>query len=83
MFTVLDSPRVVAKGARSLSLRVASTLPARLAVSGLGVQAAHLQVGERPRRLRVPVAGRIQLRLELVLKADGKVTRFELPIDRR
>jgi len=68
---------------RRLRLRVASTVPARVTISGRGVRRISRPVSKKPRRVLVPVtAGRRALRLRVRLVADGKATTVFLSVRR-
>ena len=82
MFTVLDRPGRILSGARSVSLRVASSLPARLVVRG-GARVVRRMIGSRARTVRValrPEGGILRLALEL--RAGGQTRRTVVEIDR-
>ena len=83
LFLALDPPRAARRRGGRLSVRVASSLPARLRVTGARVRPSRFSVGAR--RRAVPVryrAGRAPLVLRLALTADGKTTRAELVLPR-
>ena len=78
-FRVLAAPRRLARSARAVVLRVASTVAARLSVGGL-----RRSVGLRTVRLVVPVRpGRSPLVLRLRLSAGGRSTTVVVRIPRR
>ncbi len=69
-FLEFDGPATVARSARMVQVRVASTLPATLRIAG-----GRYAVGRTPRRLVVPLRGRGDVSLPATLSASGKVTR--------
>jgi hypothetical protein len=72
VFIVLSVPRSAKRRARSLSLRVASSLPATLLVRIPGLAPQRFSVGRHPRRLNVRIRrGRTTLGLKLSLRAGG------------
>ena len=78
LFLELDAPDSVGRKARSLRLRVASSVPAKLAVSGAG-GTQRFAVGRKERMLRVRIPRRsrsINLRFEL--KAGGRTSKRTL-----
>jgi hypothetical protein len=79
LFSVLGVPAFVRSTARTLALRVATTVPATLTAAG-----RRTPVGPVPRRVVVPVRpGRAALRLELTLRSGTKVTKVVRIVHRR
>jgi hypothetical protein len=82
-FLVLRAPKSVSRSARTVSLKVASTLRARLTVRG-GRGAQRFAVSRRTRTVRVRVApGRSALALRLTLAAGGRRTPATVTVRRR
>lgn len=80
--TTLRFPRRVAVGARSVRLRVATALPARLVVRG-GARRVSADVGPRVSRVQVPLASRPGfVSLSLAFRADARTTTRTVQIDR-
>jgi len=75
----LKAPASVARGARSVALRVATTIPATLSIAG-----RRYAVGRSARRLRVALRpGRGDARLRLRISAGGRTSAATLVIPRR
>jgi hypothetical protein len=83
LFLVLSAPKGVKRSARSLRLKVSTSLAARLTVrGGRGVQ--RFFVSRKTRTLAVRVSnGAKQLTLRLALAAGGKQTSARLSVPRR
>ena len=70
-FLLFDAPETVRRTARSVSIRVASTVPATLRIAG-----RRFAVGRTPRRVTVPIGrGTRALALPVRLSAFGLITR--------
>jgi hypothetical protein len=85
LFLVLSGPKRVGRRARSLKLKVASSLDATLAVrpSPRGGKVQRFAVSRRPRRLRVRITpGRKTLRLRLSLSAERRTRSMSLSVRR-
>jgi hypothetical protein len=84
VFLTLDTPRSAKRSARTIRLKVATSLPGRLVVRSARVGARRFKVGRRARTLTVRVArGTKVLRLRLVLTSGGKSTTATVSIRRR
>jgi hypothetical protein len=83
LFTTLEAGALTGQ-ARSLKLRVASTLPATLAVSGKGVKRESVELGTKPETVKVALDRKAldAYALKLKLKADGRTTRQQLAVAR-
>lgn len=78
LFTTLQAPARIGRAARRVTIRVASSVPATLAVTD-----RRFKVGVRPRRITVRVpAGRAALSLRLTLQAAGKRTSSAVVVER-
>jgi hypothetical protein len=78
-FTKLVAPRRISRGARRLTFRAATSVPAKLSAG----RTTHT-LGVRPRRVTVRITpGRRPLGLRLALRAGGKKSRSLLIIKRR
>lgn len=85
LFLVLSAPKRVGRHARSLRLKVASSLAATLAVrvSPRGGKRQRFAVSRTPRRARVRITpGRKRLELRLVLSAEGRARKVSLTVRR-
>ena len=83
VFLELAAPDSVKKKARSLGLRVASSLEAKLKVSGAGGKAQTFSVGRRASRVAVRIPrGSRELDLRLELKAGKRASTRLLSVDR-
>jgi len=82
-FLVLTAPKSAKRSARTLSLKVASTLRARLTVRG-GRRAQRFSVSRRAKTVRVRVKpGRRPLTLRLTLAAGGRSTPATVSVARQ
>ena len=81
----LKAPERVRRGARRLTLRVQSSVPAKLRITGAGVRrAGAVDVSRTPRRVQVRlVPGRRALDLDVRLRAGGRSRSAELAVARR
>ena len=81
----LEAPERVRRGARRLTLRVQSSVPAKLRITGAGVRrASAVDVSRTPRRVQVRlVPGRRALDLDVRLRAGGRSRSAELAVARR
>ncbi len=83
LFLKLTAPKKVGRRARSLKVRVASSLPSRLTLTGGGGKAQRFAVGRHSRKLRVRVRrGSKPLRLRLKLRV-GHATSVRTVVVRR
>ena len=72
LFLAASGPKTASRRARRLVLKVASSLPARLVVTGRGVRTQRFAVSRRPRSLHLAVPrGRAPLILTLRLRGPG------------
>jgi hypothetical protein len=84
LFLSLSAPKVVKRAARSLSLRVSSSLAAGLVVRVAGVRAQRFAVSRRERTIRVRIPrGRKAVALRLSLGAAGLTRKATLSVPRR
>jgi len=80
---VRGAPRAVAKNARRVRLRLASTVPARLRLSGKNVIRSRHKLGRRARRVTVRVRpGTADLVVRAVLRASGRRGKATITIPR-
>ncbi len=83
-FLRVKAPSKLGRRARRLSLRVSSTIPATLRISGKRVRQTRKRVTRRLRRITVRVrSGRKTLRVRVRLSAGGKSTSSVLRVARR
>jgi hypothetical protein len=84
VLTLLDA-KPLGRKADALRLLVESSLPARLAISGAGLDRTVEQVGSRPETVAVDLAGRPRerYRVRLRLAASGRSSSVVLPVERR
>jgi hypothetical protein len=82
-FTVLE-PRALGDRAKKIDLRVASSLPGTLKVSGKGIRGEGFDVGPREEGIELGLKGgaRPEYELKLKLSAFGKRTRSTLAVQR-
>ena len=79
----LAAPDSLKRKARTLKLRVASTLPAKLKVGGTGGRAQSFAVGHRTRQIAVRISpGSKDLDLRLQLKAGKRTSTRTLSVER-
>lgn len=72
LFLRLSAPKAVLRTARTLVLRISSSLPARLAIGGKGIRTQVFATGRATRALRVSIPrGKAALNLKLALRAGG------------
>jgi hypothetical protein len=84
LFLTFSGPTAVRRNARSLRLRVASSLEATLVVSGRGVRPQRFRADRTVRRVTVRIPrGRRSLALRVSLKAGRQTSRTELVVARR
>jgi hypothetical protein len=82
-FLLATAPRKLSPRAGSLPLRIAALSPARLTVSGHGVQRLRTQVGPTARRLKVKITpGTTPVLLKLQLANDNMKTTLRLTVQR-
>ena len=81
-FTSLTKPAKLAKGKRSLKLRLSSTIPAALTVSGSGVKKLHATVRPRPHSVTVKLrkkTGTVRLKLRLASGRKARTVTVTIP----
>ncbi len=83
VFIVLSAPRSANRRARSLRLKVASSLPTTLVVRVPGLRAQRFKVGRGTRRLTVRIRrGHTTLQLKLSLGAGGLTRKVGIAVQR-
>jgi hypothetical protein len=85
LFLTLTAPASAKRRARSLRLRLASSVPATLSVNGAGGRAQRFAVGRKTRRLtlRIPRNSRKTLTLRLTLRAGKQTSTRTITVRRR
>ena len=83
LLTTLEAG-ALSSGGRSVKLRVASTLPSTLTVSGKGIERESAEVGTKPETVKVAVDRELlaEYSLKLKLRGDGRTTRQVLTVAR-
>ena len=83
LLTTLEAG-ALSSGGRTVKLRVASTLPSTLTVSGTGIERESAEVGTKPETVKVALDRELlaEYSLKLKLRGDGRTTRQVLTVAR-
>jgi hypothetical protein len=83
IFTTLTAQRLPRRS-RTIRLRLASSLPGRVRITGSGIRPRRARIATRVERVRIALRGRVRqrYRLKLTLRAFGGSTRQTMAVSR-